>query len=73
MERSVTEHSPLESRLIEVEFQLMHLQRDFDHLNAECQRQQHLIQQQQRRMESLEQLLRERIERRDSTPSDREN
>lgn len=55
----MSEKSPLESRLIEVEFQLMHLQRDFDELNAECLRQQALIKDHQRRIESLERLLRE--------------
>lgn len=54
----VNESSALESRLIAIETQLMHLQHDFEQLNAECLRQQSVIQQQQGRMNSLESQLR---------------
>jgi uncharacterized coiled-coil protein SlyX len=62
----MTENRPLESRLMELEIQLMHLQHEFDHLNAECLRQQNIIEQQQKRMESLEQHIREQAEPQDS-------
>jgi hypothetical protein len=35
----------------------MHLERNFEHLSAECLTQQHLIKQQQSRIESLEKIL----------------
>ena len=54
----MNESPALESRLIAIETQLMHLQYDFEQLNAECLRQQSLIQQQERRMKSLESQLR---------------
>ncbi len=57
----MSEPSLLEARLTEVEMQLMHLQRDFEHLNAECLRQQKLINDQQSRLKSLERALGERI------------
>ena len=52
------ESSYPESPLIEIEIQLMHLQHDYEQLNAECCRQQRLIDQQERRIESLENQLR---------------
>jgi uncharacterized coiled-coil protein SlyX len=54
----VNESTDLETRLIAIETQLMHLQRDFEQLNAECLLQQVLVQRQQKRIEFLENQLR---------------
>jgi uncharacterized coiled-coil protein SlyX len=54
----VNESSDLESRLIAIETQLMHLQYDIEQLHAECLRQQSLIERQQNRVEFLESQLR---------------
>lgn len=66
----VTKSSPLESRLIEVEMQLMHLQHEYDQLNAECLRQRTLIENQGKRLERLEKLLHQLLDRLDSAGSD---
>lgn len=64
----MTNPSTLESRLIEVEMQLMHLQHQYDQLNAEFLRQQLDYEDQKKRVERMEDLLHQLLDRRDSLP-----
>lgn len=67
---TVTNLSPIETRLMEVEMQLMHLQHEYDQLNAEFLRQRTLFENQSKRLERLENLLRDVLQRLDSSASD---
>ncbi len=61
-----------ESRLIELEVLLMHLQHDYEQLNSEVLKQQKTISEQQQRISHLENLVRGLLEQLEHGPASHE-
>ena len=64
----VTAKTPHDSRIVELEMQLMHLERNYEQLHVVCLGQHEEIESQRRRIEQLENLMRRLLDARASEP-----